>query len=156
MDVDTARKSALEFIKGHHAGVIATAGHDNQPHASAVYYVADEHFNVYFLTKVNSRKYNAIQAHPQVAFTIGRLDVPQTLQIEGVASELRSDEAKQAHIPDLMDMLEKTNPYYVPIAKMDSEVVLIWIQPKWIRWGDFAVEGIGDDQLFTEIPVQSE
>ena len=124
-------------------------------HGSVIYYVGDDSFNLYFLTKLQSRKYEAIQAHPQVAFTIGRLDVPQTLQIEGVAEELRSDQEKSAHVPDLMQKLMETNQHVIPIAKMEGEVVIMWIQPKWIRWGNFAAAGIGNDALFTEIPVAS-
>jgi hypothetical protein len=36
---------------------------------------------------------------------------------------------------------------------MDSEVVLMWLQPKWIRWGDFSTMAVGNKNLFTEIPV---
>jgi nitroimidazol reductase NimA-like FMN-containing flavoprotein (pyridoxamine 5'-phosphate oxidase superfamily) len=152
-DTDVARAAALDFLKKHTAGVLASVSRDYKPHASVVYYVADDNFNIYFFTKRNSRKFDAISAHPQVAFTIGRLDVPQTLQIEGVASELRGEEDKAAHIADLMKKLAETNQLYVPIAKMESEVVLMWLEPKWIRWGDFSVPGIRNENLFTEIPM---
>lgn len=152
-DIAAARKDALRFLKEYHAGVVASVSKEGAPHASAVYYVADDSFNIYFLTKLNSRKYAAIQAHPSVAFTIGRLDVPQTLQIEGVAIELRHEEEKAAHVPDLMRTLMANNPVYIPIAKMDSEVVIMWLQPKWIRWGDFSAPGLGNEQVFTEIPA---
>lgn len=152
-DVETARRDALDFLKKHTAGVLATVSNDGKPHASAVFYTVDDSFNIYFLTKIDSRKYAAMRAHPQVAFAVGRLDVPQTLQIEGVATELRSDEEKAAHVPALMKTLTENNPMYIPLAKMDSEVVIIWIQPKWIRWGDFSAPGLGNKQVFTELPI---
>ncbi len=153
-EITAARTEALSFLKTHTAGVLASISRDDKPHASAVYYVADDSFNIYFLTKLNSRKYAAIQAHPDVAFTVGRLDVPQTLQIEGVAIELRSEEEKAAHGPDLMKALVDNNPVYIPIAKMDdSEVVIMWLQPKWVRWGDFSAHGLGNKNVFTEIPL---
>ncbi len=137
----------------HSAGVIATVSAEGKPHASAVFYVADDSFNIYFLTKLHSRKYEAIQANPAVAFTVGRLDVPQTIQIEGVCTELRSKEDQDKHVPDLLDTLMKNNPQYVPIAKMDDDVVIMWIQPKWIRWGDFSQPALGNAAAFVEIPV---
>ncbi len=150
---EVARADALAFLKSHTAGVLATVSKDHMPHASAVFYVADDAFNIYFVTKVDSRKAVAIREHPQVAFTIGRLDVPQTLQIEGVASEVSEGDEMAQRIPDLMKTLEENNPHYIPIAKMDSKVVLMWLEPKWIRWADFSAGGAGNDAVFTEIPV---
>ena len=152
-DISTVRAEALDFLKTHNAGVVATVSKEWNPHASAVYYVADDDFNVYFITKIDSRKYAAIQAHPQAAFTVGTLEAPRTLQIEGAASELRSDEDRAAHIGDIMDMLEKVNPAFLPLVKMDSEVVMMWLQPKWIRWGDFSALGVGNTNVFADIPL---
>lgn len=152
-DIVALRTRALEFLKGHTAGVIATVSNENTAHASAVFYVADDAFNVYFLTTIDSRKRAAIGAHPQVAFTVGRLDVPQTLQIEGMASEIQSDNEKAQLVPELMKTLMENNPKYIPVAKMDSTVVLMWLRPTWVRWGDFSTDGAGNDAVFTEIPL---
>ena len=152
-DQTIARAEALSFLKTHNAGVIATAGDEGQPHASAVYYAADDSFNIFFFTKVDSRKFASIKKHPQVAFTIGRLDVPQTLQIEGVASQIPEGDEKTSHIEELFETLKKTNPLYLPLAKMDSSVGIMWIQPKWIRWADFSTPGLGNENMFTEITI---
>ena len=153
-DITAARSAALAFLKANRAGVIATVSSEGTPHASVVYYVTDDSFNIYFVTKIDSRKYASIKANPTVAFTVGHLDVPQTLQIEGIAVELTGQEDKNEHVPALMEMLSKNNPSFLPIAKMDSEVVVMWIEPKWVRWGDFSVEAIGNEHMFTEIPLQ--
>lgn len=151
---DSARADALSFLKSHKAGVLATAGADGAPHASAIYYVADDDFNLYFITLFSSRKYEAIRANPAVAFTVGTLDVPQTLQIEGVASELSHEDEKKEHISDLVKVLTSNSQYYAPVTKFDpSEVVMIWIQPKWVRWGDFSSVESGTDKVLTEIPL---
>jgi len=153
MEQSQARTAALAFLQSNQAGVLSTVSPEGKPHGSVIYYVADDAFNIYFLTKINSRKYRAMQAQPAVAFTIGRLDKPQTLQIEGIAEELRSTEEQAAHVPDLLHKLTETNQRAIPIAKMDAEVVVMWIQPKWVRWGDFTVPALGNDQLFTEISL---
>jgi general stress protein 26 len=152
-DMAAIRADALTFLKANRAGVIATVSPEGKPHESVVYYVTDDRFNIYFLTKIDSRKYTSIKANPAVAYTIGQLDTPKTLQIEGVAAEMMSNEDKKAHVPDIMEMLSKNNPSYLPIAKMDSEVVLMWIEPKWIRWADFSVPAIGNENVFTDIPL---
>ncbi len=152
-DDSNSRDEALTFLKAHSAGVVATVSKDYAPHASVIFYVTDEAFNIYFLTKRSSRKFKAISAHPQVAFTIGPQDVPQTLQIEGTGSELTSTEDRDKHIPDLMNILAAQRPGFVPAGKMDGELTVMWIQPKWIRWADFSKPVIGNDNLFVDIPL---
>ncbi len=154
MEADSSiRSEALAFAQSHTAGVLATVTHDNYPHASVVYYVIDDAFNMYFLTKRDSRKFSAIMARPQVAFAVGRQDIPQTLQIEGVASEVTSSEEQNMRVPELMNILSAQRPGMVPAGKMDGELALMWVQPKWIRWGDFSKPGIGNDNLFFDIPL---
>ena len=36
---------ARAFLQSHTAGILATVSSDGKPHASAVYYVADDNFN---------------------------------------------------------------------------------------------------------------
>lgn len=149
----STRAEALAFLKAHSAGVLATVSKEYKPQASVVYYVGDDSFNIYFLTKRGSRKFQSISAHPQAAFVIGRQDVPQTLQIEGAASELTSKEDQDKHVPDLMNVLASQSPGLVPAGKMDGELVIMWLQPKWIRWADFSKPAIGNENLFVDIAV---
>jgi nitroimidazol reductase NimA-like FMN-containing flavoprotein (pyridoxamine 5'-phosphate oxidase superfamily) len=149
----TKRSEMLAFLKSHAAGVLATASPEGKPHASAVYYAADDNFNLYFFTLLNSRKFAAIQGNPNVAFTVGTLDVPQTLQIEGVAIELRHED-EMAHVSDLVRALTSNSTYYAPITRLNpSETVLVWIKPTWIRWADYTSPESGSKNIFTEIPV---
>lgn len=148
-----ARDAALTFIRSINAGVLATAGHDNLPHATVIHFVCDDTFNIFFVTKKESRKYKAIQAHPQVAFVVGSVEIPRSLQIEGVASEVVHDDAKQVHATELMNVLATHVPGYVPVGKMDGELALMWIQPKVVRWSDFSKPAVGIENLQTEIPV---
>ncbi len=151
-DQQEARRAALAFLKAHTAGVIATVASDGKPHASAVYYVSDDNFSIYFLTLRTSRKYAAIQANPWSAFVVGTQDVPQTLQIEGPAVELKTDEEKQAHITDLVKVLTSNSTYYAPITKLSpAETVIMWLEAKWVRWGDYASPLQGTENVLTEI-----
>lgn len=148
-----ARTAALQFLKSHTAGVLATV-HDGKPHASAVFYVADDHFNIYFLTLLSSRKFQALKGNPSVAFVIGSQDVPQTLQIEGTAMELTHEDDTSAHMPDLMQALTSNPNYYAPITQLDrSQVVMVWIKPSWVRWGDYAAGENGTAHVLKDIPL---
>jgi len=158
MDTDTthARQDALAFLKRHKAGVLATVAADYNIHASMVYYTADDDFNIYFLTQLTSRKFEALSEHPQVAFTIAESDIPQTLQIEGMAMDISLDEGEAKKKDALFEILNSHSPFYAPLTKMDpASIVMIWIRPTWVRWGDFAFEEIGNRHVFKEIPIIS-
>jgi len=150
---DDVRTQALDFLKTHNAGVIATASLDGQPHASAIYYVADDKFNVYFMTLFNTRKFGFLKGNPKVAFTVGTADTPQTLQIEGTAEELKQEEDVHAHIADLVQALTSNTRYYAPITQLPrSESVIFWVRPTWVRWADYTAGKAGENVL-TEIPL---
>ena len=132
---DQSRAAALDFLKSHSAGVLSTVSADGKAHGSAIYYVADDNFNIYFLTLKTSRKFANLQANPSVALTVGRQDVPQTIQLEGVASMLEHPEDIGAHASDLMKVLTSNSRYYAPLTQLDNDATaIVWIQPKWIRW----------------------
>jgi general stress protein 26 len=150
-DMETKRAMALEFLKSHTAGVIASISREGTPHASVVYYTSDEQFSVYFLTLVSSRKYAAMKANPNVAFVVGTLDVPQTLQIEGAVTELHEGADMGRSLPELIQRLSSNSTYFAPITKMDpADIVVMWLQAKWIRWADYAQSSSGNKNVFTE------
>jgi len=149
---ETKRVAALQFLKSHTAGVLATVGQGGKPHASVVYYTSDDQFSIYFITLASSRKYQALQANPWTAFVVGTLDVPQTLQIEGPVVELRQDEDKGKQLPQLLERLTSNATYFAPITKMDpADIVVMWMEAKWIRWADYAQPLSGNENVFTEL-----
>ena len=149
---EESRKDALTFLTRHHSGVIATRGEGDAVHASMVHYTADEEFNIYFLTQADSRKFKALSAHPQVAFTVSTPDVPQTLQLEGLAMDISLDQEAAKKKEELMRVLN-LNPWFDgPITKLDpSETVVVWIKPTWVRWADYAFADAGTKNIFTQI-----
>lgn len=155
-DLDRARTDALAFLKRHKTGVLATTSPEGGAHASMIYYTADDTFNIYFLTLIDSRKFTSLQAEPRVAFTVSTPDVPQTLQIEGVAIDISLDEEASRKKEELFAVLNSNSWFYAPITKLDpATTVIVWIRPTWIRWADYAFEQDGNQHVFKEIPISS-
>jgi general stress protein 26 len=149
-----ARQDALAFLRRNKTGVLATAGHDNLPHASVVHYTADDKFSVYIMTLTNSRKYQALKAHPQVAFTVFTEDTPQTLQMEGMAQDISMSDTAGSKKDELFEVLN-TNPFfYAPISKLDiHDTAIVWIRPKWMRWADYAFADDGNETVWKELTI---
>ena len=151
---DNARKDALAFLRRHKTGVLATVSAGGEAHASMVFYTADEHFNVYFFTMVNTRKFAAIKAHPQVAFVVSTPEVPQTLQIEGLAVDIPEMEDTRELRQGLYKVLNSNNWFAGPIMKLDpANVGVMRLKPTWVRWADYAFSESGSHNVFKEIPL---
>lgn len=133
---------------------MGTVSQSGDAHASMVYYTADDAFNVYFLTLPGTRKYQAISAHPQVAFTVSTADVPATLQLEGVAMDISLDPDIAAKKSELMEVLNSNQWFYGPIAKLDpADVVVVWVRPTWVRWANYAFAEAGSGSVLQEISI---
>lgn len=151
MNVDP-RSDALSFLKRHKTGVLATVARDYKPHASLVNYVCDDKFNIYMMMRRDSRKFEALSAHSEVAFTVAAEDIPQTLQLEGKAMDISSSEEAGSKKMELFEALNKNPFFYPPISKMDiGDTAIVWIEPSWIRWADYAFAEDGDENVFKEI-----
>lgn len=148
------RQDALNFLRGHKTGVLATVSPEGAAHASMVYYTCDDDFNIYFLTLASTRKYQGLLAHPQVAFTVATPDVPQTLQLEGMAMDITLDPDAAKKKDELLAVLNSNPWFYGPIEKLDlADTVVVWVRPTWVRWADYAFADAGNAHVFTDIPV---
>ena len=154
-DAETSHIEALSFLKRHRTGVLATVSRDWRPLASVVHYAADDKFNVYILTLKNSRKYDALSAHPETAFTVFTEDIPQTLQMEGTAMDISASDEVGSKKDELFEVLNKNPFFYPPITKLDvSDTALVWFQPTWIRWANYAFGEEGTDNILKEIVIE--
>lgn len=147
-----ARAAALDFLKRHRVGVLSTVSDRNGSRSRAVYYACDNEFTIYFSTLSSTRKFGDIAVHPQASFTIAAEDVPQTLQIEGIASEVTEEQKIEKGLAPLLTVLMSNSVYYWPVLKLnEGEVKLMQLKPTWVRWADYAYAEKGDVQVFTEI-----
>ncbi|MBI4087057.1 pyridoxamine 5'-phosphate oxidase family protein [Candidatus Kaiserbacteria bacterium] len=90
---EAIRKHALEFLKSNYIMVVSTVSPSREPHAATMYYVADDDFNIYFMTAAKSRKAANLRANSKIAFVIGTGPEVVTIQGSGTAMPLDEHEA---------------------------------------------------------------
>ncbi|HEY4487802.1 MAG TPA: hypothetical protein VI483_03510, partial [Candidatus Paceibacterota bacterium] len=62
------------------------------------------------------------------------------------------DEDKGKQLPQLLERLTSNATYFAPITKMDpADIVVMWMEAKWIRWADYAQPLSGNENVFTEL-----
>jgi general stress protein 26 len=131
---------------------IASVSKSGEPHATIIFYVADDNFNIHFLTRVDTRKFDAIKMNPKVAITVATADIPQTLQIEGNARSIAMDDTTSSMKPQLFEVLNSNHWFNAPLTKQDMTMVHeMRIEPTWIRWSDYAFEQDGNEHVFKVI-----
>lgn len=132
------KQEAIKFLMSQKVGVFSTIA-DGQPQSSYVYYIADEDLSIYFATVVNSRKHDNLQANSKVAFTVGTIKPPITVQVEGVAEIVVDENTIKAVTANYYDVATENSHYPVPITKLDvrNGLVVYRIKPTWVRYSDF-------------------
>lgn len=145
LDKTQATEQALAFLKKHQVGTVATAGADGKPHASPVYYIAEEDFSIYFPTSHNTEKFKSLVLNPHIAFSVGTGPEYTVVSIEGRAQAVGEDEREEvlAKLQKLVDAPMATWPIKAIPALEKSGIAVFKIKPDNVSFLDLTSE----DQL---------
>ncbi len=132
------KDEALGFLNSQPVGILSTVN-EGQPQSAFVHYICSPEFVIYFMTLKNSRKHMNVQANHHVAFTVGTLNPPKTVQLEGVVELVTDTEELKNFTSGYMDIVLKNEHYAPPITKLNAAdgSVVYKIVPSWVRWSDF-------------------
>jgi len=129
-----------EFLKHHPMGVLSTVSEDGKPWGAAIYYVADEDFNFYFVTRVETSKYYNLDKNPVAAITIADSETQTTVQASGKILKLPVDKYmdivfnKLAHVRHQDDL-----NWTPPIDKLrdGGDYMPLYIVPDRLQFADY-------------------
>ncbi len=114
-----AKQEALEFLRSHNVGVLATVDSSGQPFVSPIYYHSGEEFTMFFITARNTHKALNIKHNSRVAFTVGFGPEYISVMIRGKISASSSDEENQV-LPNLIEKPDKGNGFDWPVRKLED------------------------------------
>jgi hypothetical protein len=69
-------------------GILSTAGAVGTVWGAAVYFLADDDLNIYFVTRTGTFKYKNIEAQPFAALTVADSEAQITVQLSGKVSAM--------------------------------------------------------------------
>ena len=110
-------KEALSFLQQNNTAAITTV-YRNIPFLSTIYYVVDEDFNFYFLTKRGTDKYLNLTLNSNVAVVVGTGPKQISVQARGNA-EILDGKEKGLVIKKIIEMVEKKEIKKIPIKEMN-------------------------------------
>jgi nitroimidazol reductase NimA-like FMN-containing flavoprotein (pyridoxamine 5'-phosphate oxidase superfamily) len=127
------------FLRQHPVGVLSTVDADGKPWGSAVYYVADAEFNFYFVTRVETFKFENVAARPFAALTIADPVSQVTVQVAGEITKVPVHE----YMATLFDKLATIRPtgdynWTPPISKLHAgNFMPLQLTPTKLQYADF-------------------
>lgn len=125
----------LAFLKKHTLTVISTIHTDSaRPESAVIAFSEHDNLELVFGTSNKTRKYKNLQENPHVSFVIGWDHSLGTVQYEGIARELSTEESA-AHSATQI----QKNPGSAKFANRDDQRYFL-VTPTWIRLTDMSTK----------------
>jgi uncharacterized pyridoxamine 5'-phosphate oxidase family protein len=147
-----SKKRMLEIVRNVRSATVATVSADGTPSIAPIFFILDDDFSLYFVTKTDTQKFKNISACPDVAFCITEDKEMRTLQGRGTAHTLLDNAEVGSALARLIGAGERFGPWLPPIAKIEAgQYAMVKITPSWLRFADFSAEHDGTKEYFEEI-----
>ncbi len=133
------QKHVHEFLKHHHMGVLSTVTEDDKPWGSAIYYVVDQDFNFFFVTRQKTYKYQNLDQNPFAALTVVDEDKQITVQLTGKISKVPVEDYMDVVFTRLAAVHPKGNSNWTPpIEKVHKgDYMPLRLTPTKLQYADY-------------------
>ena len=85
-----SRLAAYKFLSAHRTATLATVTTKNIPDAATVFYIVDEDLTIYFMTRIESRKFHNLEKQTIVSMVITDEQTMETIQLTGASERIES------------------------------------------------------------------
>lgn len=131
MEKEEIKNKILDFLKKHTLTVISTIDVEGEkPESAVIAFTEKENLEIIFGTSNTTRKYKNIQKNPHASFVIGWDGAVGTLQYEGIARELSTEESKAYSVAHIAK-----NPGSEKYVNLQDQRYFL-VKPTWIRLVD--------------------
>lgn len=135
-----SHKKIHAFLKNNPLGIVSTVGDDNTPWGAAVYFIADDDFNFYFVTRAETTKYQNLKHGSKAAFTVADRATQTTVQLTGEVSEVPADEYMKNLFDKFMEIRHRDDhEWSPPINKVHAGAYMpLCIKPTTLHYADYS------------------
>lgn len=114
--------------------VLSTLADQYQPQSALVAFAEDKDLNLYFQTRLTSRKHKNLSEHRKVSLVIGwDINDLVTVQLEGVANEVPSTSVVKALF------VKKESPSTSEYLN-HADARFYKVNPSWVRYSDYSTK----------------
>lgn len=128
-----------DFLRHHPMGVLSTVTADGEPWGAAIYYVADENFNFYFVTRVGTSKYHNLDKTPLAALTVADAASQTTVQAMGTVSKVPVKDYADIVFDKLAKLRPKDDLHWSPpLSKLhEGNYMPLRLTPSKLNYADY-------------------
>lgn len=140
MNTEPRRHSKVhDFLKRHRMGILSTADAEGMPWGAAIYFVADDDFNFYFVTRSGTHKYHNIDRNPRAAITVADPASQTTVQASGTVSKVPVEDYMDVVFNKLSKIKPKDDVHWSPpINKLDEgNFMPLKLTPTKLHYADY-------------------
>jgi hypothetical protein len=148
------RQRIFDFLFSTSIGVLSSTDPDGDPHGAVIYFTITRDFVISFLTKAETKKYDNIVHHNHVMLTVFDASTQTTVQVTGIAKEIKSGVTINGIAGRVLGTSLKTsNAGLPPLNKLQAgSYVAFEIEPIQIRMAEYAhADPGGYNELFETV-----
>jgi len=148
------QRRIYNFLSNNRTGVLTTVDPNGEPHGTVIYYTIDDRFNVSFLTKTGTKKYDNLTKKNHTVLVVFESSSQTVAQIIGKANEIKDSYAVNEVAADVFKTsLSHSESGLPPLIKLEAgEYTAFTIEPDQIRMATFAKPDSGDyEKVFESI-----
>lgn len=141
------KERTLKFLEGNSLAVISTVTKEGKPDGSAVYYLIEKNFDIFFITKKGTSKYKNIHHLNEVVLTVTNTATKETAKIKGKAEPVNKAAFNIEIMEKVAGKLNHDDDFetILPILKRDSgDILTIKIQPYEITMSDYSTDELNE------------
>lgn len=141
-----------DFLKHHHMGILSTVTEDGKPWGSAIYFVLDEDFNIFFVTRLETFKYQNLEKNPFAALTVADEEKQTTVQLTGNISKVPAADYMDIVFNKLVSIRPKNEVNWAPpIEKVHKgDYMPLRLTPSKLQYADFKKNSTDFDHKYIE------
>jgi general stress protein 26 len=143
-----------DFLNKNHVGVLATVDPNGDPHGAVVYHTIDKGFDISFLTKTGTKKYDNLVRDNHVVLVVFEPTSQAVVTVTGKAYEVVRDSDIEVVATEIYEdnFRDKKNGV-PPISKLQAgDCAAFDIIPDQIKMAEYADSGVGDyEKIFESI-----
>ena len=124
-----------KFLRANPVGVLSTVSPNSEPHGVVIYFAIDKEFNVSFLTKTGTRKYDNLMKNTHAMLVVFDQDSQTVAQVIGEAVEITDNFIANEVATEVLKISQNTSQSGTPpISKLEAGGYTCFrIVPKQIR-----------------------
>lgn len=148
------KQRMYNFLFETSVGVLSSTDPDGDPHGAVIYYTINKDFEIAFLTKSQTKKYDNLIRNNHVMLTVFESLTQTTVQITGVAKQVKNVFDMNKIVDKVIGTsLKSSDAGLLPLSKLQAgSYVAFRIKPVQVRMAVYARPDPGDyDELFETV-----